>query len=1146
MSNNIQDSKNILNIGGNFVVQGDVIVGDGAQKVQLASGSAQLLPSDYLENLPEIFSAIKFPNEPFIGLHWFERDDARIFFGRGKMIKMLYDLLHSPTADNLILLYGQSGVGKSSLLNAGLLPRLEANWEVVYERRNSEVLVSKMLEKSIARAPEEAKLVVIIDQLEEVLTVPNADSAEELILLHDFIKETQKIRPNIKWIASFRKEFVAEMEVVFQKIPFTKVFVPPLQQEGIQEAILGVTGVEGAKQKYQLTIENGLAEKIASDIFRDQSSHIAPALQILLTKFWEQAKQRKPNAPHFSHEAYQELVRKSGLLLDEFLEEQLKKLPSIYLETGLALDILHFYTTPLSTAAEHTQQELFDRYAHLPEAELRNLVIHYKNLYLLTDNRDDDHQRLAHDALAPLVTQRYNSSGNKGQRARSLLENRIKNSPQEELIALNARDLKTIEVGKDGMRVWTEKEQELVELSRQNIRRQGLIRSLIFGILGTLLVTTIILIYQNRQSVLAELERQEYELLRYEADNAADPTQKYNRYRELLARNQEDQAIQDQVYQLQRENVFYKDLALSNADYKYIEVAISASGEQWAMYYQDGEQHRIDRYSYDPTKGELIYQNSIQEATSARLETLRFSADGARLFGGGNDHVLHRWNALGKDFPSDKLGGDKAYKIEVLDLSPDGKRAIASFFGQRSILLYNIEKQQIESYIELGEATALQFLGNNNQFVAALRNGQFIQYDIATQTDKLLYEGSIVANHIAYETTTSSIAIGKQDGIIILGNLEQGFSFKKAHDDNITALQFSKDGRLLLTASKDKTAKLWRVNRSEDEYTTELLYTLRGHQATVSAIGFSEDEKMIFTVADKIRTWKLPTVLPETMFTATSSLNAIAKNDKFIFAATNRAGILVWDKATATQESNLRNGSNQKMTAVAADESLLVAGDESGKIYVWQSDNQKLLNNFSKVHRAAIRKVLLTEKRIAILAEDKTISIWDRQNRNQLSQLQHTASIIDMVSSADGKMLYSISIDGKIQVWSLNDFKAKVLYESFETDFTHLIYQSDNQRLITTTSSDSLQIWQLDGELEQQIPLPSSAVSLAELFNGKIAVGTSEANILMIDEQGNIYQQLKLGIGNTPIDLLVYKKQLLTATENGKIQIWSVKEELLD
>ncbi|MEM6804068.1 MAG: CHAT domain-containing protein, partial [Bacteroidota bacterium] len=84
------------------------------------------LPAKYYQELPE---------NPYTGLNYFREKDAAIFFGRGAEIRKLHNTLME---DNpIILLHGKSGVGKSSLLFAGLIPRVQ-HYYPIYFRRNQE------------------------------------------------------------------------------------------------------------------------------------------------------------------------------------------------------------------------------------------------------------------------------------------------------------------------------------------------------------------------------------------------------------------------------------------------------------------------------------------------------------------------------------------------------------------------------------------------------------------------------------------------------------------------------------------------------------------------------------------------------------------------------------------------------------------------------------------------------------------------------------------------------------------------------------------------------------------------------------------------------------------------------------------------
>ena len=65
---------------------------------------------------------------PYKGLDTFREDDSRLFFGRGREIAELLKLV---TQQNFLALVGVSGSGKSSVVFAGLVPRLDDKWRVI-------------------------------------------------------------------------------------------------------------------------------------------------------------------------------------------------------------------------------------------------------------------------------------------------------------------------------------------------------------------------------------------------------------------------------------------------------------------------------------------------------------------------------------------------------------------------------------------------------------------------------------------------------------------------------------------------------------------------------------------------------------------------------------------------------------------------------------------------------------------------------------------------------------------------------------------------------------------------------------------------------------------------------------------------------
>jgi hypothetical protein len=132
---------------------------------------------------------------PFKHLASFTRADAPVFFGRGREIRELFEAATVAAGDPIILLFGATGTGKSSLLAAGLQPRLETSHEVLYLRRDKTFGLAGTLARGLAggeAAPRQSDiaaawrrreetgrpLLVILDQVEEAWTLPLAGGTE--------------------------------------------------------------------------------------------------------------------------------------------------------------------------------------------------------------------------------------------------------------------------------------------------------------------------------------------------------------------------------------------------------------------------------------------------------------------------------------------------------------------------------------------------------------------------------------------------------------------------------------------------------------------------------------------------------------------------------------------------------------------------------------------------------------------------------------------------------------------------------------------------------------------------------------------------------------------------------------------------------
>jgi WD40 repeat protein len=466
------------------------------------------------------------PAAPYRFLERFTARDAEIFFGRNREIRELYDRVTSEGGAPVVLLYGQSGAGKSSFLDAGLLPRLASTSSAIYVRRDRNkgllrTLVDALVPalpgvgaQSASRAPAEAlrlawlgtetatarPLVVVVDQVEEAFTLPSAD-ANELGELVDALSLFQggpadaghSVRPRGRLVLAFRKEWLGEVQKQLDRrgIDYSKVFLEALDAEAVVEIVTGLERTRRLRERYGLTVEASLPAAIARDLTADAGSPVAPMLQVLLSRMWREAAEVSAGTPQFTAQLYARVTRE-GFLLTDFLDHQLAALTSAahttggsvtdVAESGLALDVLRFHVSPLGTAEERTNQELVDEYHR--DGDVAWLVGELKRLYLLSEPADDGSRsaatRLAHDTLAAAIRVRCDESVRPGQRARRILEGRAGEWTEGRTgTPLDSRDLALVEQGLTGMRVPRADEARLIGESRtlrtrDAVKRRGL------------------------------------------------------------------------------------------------------------------------------------------------------------------------------------------------------------------------------------------------------------------------------------------------------------------------------------------------------------------------------------------------------------------------------------------------------------------------------------------------------------------------------------------------------------------------------------------------------------------------------------------------------------------------------------------------
>ncbi|MCU0389983.1 MAG: hypothetical protein MUE81_02600 [Thermoflexibacter sp.] len=762
---------------------------------------------------------------------------------------------------------------------------------VAMDMSTNKLLIGSLLARWKQIEQENGKpLVVILDQVEEAYTRPMASKSEEYEEsqrtnmgekeIETFLKEIKQVfndptnAPKGKLILGFRKEFQPDFEEWFKyfTLPQNKVFVDNLKRKEIIEIVEGLTSSERLKRNYQLSIESNLPEILADDLLEDQDSAIAPLLQMILTKLWKSCEHQDRKI--FTIQKYQDL-RREGLLMQDFVEEQLVKMREWNAkaeESGLVLDVLMQHTTRFGTAGTQDIEELKKLYAHKSKTVI-SIIDKAKESYLLVDL--GKHSALAHDALAPIIQEKYRKSMYPAQRAMRLLENKIANfNPQDKNSSvMDERELGVVVDGGKGMRLWTEAEMQFIEASKAKVAINKRNRRLRFiaGVIGiALLVVALFISLYLRNVAKDEQTRAEASQLLTLAVQNDDMTMalRLAERADSLAMSVGDNTVKDKLIEIISTNNFYNyewAVPLSNT-----KICIDEQGSK--ILYLEGtsmsDEHDLVVRNWDDSEALRMNFSTISDYD--------ISPDGRKLLTVSED-VLRLWDLSGKQlsFYTEKEQKE-TYYINNAGFLPNGS-GFYIFSNNKEVKFFDFKNKEFFNFnfkTNGNEIVNNMIISPDGSTIAFsdyyyLPNGKQINEvrSINTATKQFNFKQNYLhlPLHLAFSPDASQLLV-TTDTLALLHNA-QGDTLARwtvSNYANFTSIAFSPNGEYLFTANQDKTIKQYNINQLVRYYKQGTIVNMLPQRvwendSYIESIKFTPDGSWLMTMNQEfgIKFWNL-------------------------------------------------------------------------------------------------------------------------------------------------------------------------------------------------------------------------------------------------------------------------------------------------
>jgi WD40 repeat protein len=1065
------------------------------------------------------------PGEPpYRGLQAFEEEDADLFYGRDDTVARLVDQVQEA---RFLALIGASGSGKSSILRAGLIPRLRQEqppWRIhlltptahplealaaavaadassaqvaglVDDMRGDprSLAVALRRQAGAGRSRERGRVLIAVDQLEEVFTLCRDETERAAFLanlihacgLDDGPARTKPDSDRATVVVTLRADFyafLAPYPPLRDASAASQLYVGTMSSDELRQAI------EEPARRGDWEFVPGLVDLLLRDVGDEPGA--LPLLSHALLETW-----RRRRGTTMTLRSYAESGGVKGAIArtaDRVYEGELSEE-----QRPIARDIF-VRLTELGEGTQDTRRRA--RLAELlpPDADaasiVRSLIGALADARLITVGEDD--VEVAHEALIrewPTLRE-WLRADREGLRTRRRIADAAAEwerlGREDDALLRGARLAEAAELVAASRDLLNDGEHRFVDASRElqtrsqaaRDRSRRRVTTVAFALSGVFLLvaagSAVLWFRADEQRAVAEQRQREADEQRRIALSRQLATQAVVSKSELdlslllsLEAERAADTVEARASLLGDLLVDPRLVALIGAQTKPSSVVFSRDGKTLVWGTFDG---RIVFW-------DLAARKQIGEPLKGHADTVNriaFSPDGKTLATGGADGTVVFWDPGRQERIGEPLRSG-FFSVDGLAFSPDG-HTLASV-NHDTISFWDVPTRQRVGDAFAGPAGTsivnVVFSPDGRTLASAgCGDHRVTLWDVARHepigtlsraTDECIID-------VAYSPDGALIASGGSGGITFWDpqRREQVGDPLTRQSDFVSSIAFSPDGARLISGSGDGTVAVWDVARREP-----IGELLAGHFAcppapvcSIFSVAFSPDGRLIASAADsRISLWdpgrgqRIGMTLTEPSG-AVSSVGFSANGQAFASAGDD--GITLWDSAR-------RERTGQPISRPEG-HVRLVAFSPDGKTLGWVGD-------------------------------DGRIVLWDLDRNERLGQPLPLLNVNTLAFSPDGRRLVAGGATGRVVLWDVqrgDQIGVPLIALTGPSPHVRAVAFSPDGRIFASAGVDGkIILW--DVERREQIGAPltghsRTVVGLAFSPDGKMLASGGEDGMVML------------------------------------------------
>ena len=985
------------------------------------------------------------PHRPYAGLRPYDESLQDYFFGRERDANIIISNLF---AERLTIVYGSSGVGKSSLLMAGVSPGLSRRNTaavVVFRDWKSPAFFAELKARCLesvsnaagkpapvpptlaldelliqARLHLGGPIFILLDQFEEYLLnrpAPPLDDPFE----NELARAINSDSPCARFLISIRDDWLSKLDRFRGRIPNllrTTIQLRHLDRADAERTIRQPLEVHNTKhpESAPVHIENELVQEVLDQVrsgrvvlessgaghaeaLNAETRVEAPFLQLVMTRLWDE----DSNSKTLRLATFQRLGG-AAAIVRAHLDDVMNGLSES--QRVMCAAMFRYLVTPTGIKIAQATGDLV-RYAQRSESEVRSLLEALTARRILNRLDNPERYEILHDVLSAPVLD-WRTRYEKARQARS--------------------------------------------------KRRWRLAALGLGIYFLVTATVFVLYRIERARAQASRSR--------EVAGAAlrlleeDPELSVLLAMEAVAITKPPtmEAIEALTQATQTSRV---RLTLSGHDDSLEQVAYGPDGARLATASRD-KTVRI----WEPASGRSAL---IIRGHGGAVTGVAFSPDGTHLATTSEDGYTRLWDA------------GSGSQIWRRDFEPQATPVAVAFHPDGTLLLTGHRNGSV-SLLDAGNGNVVRSMSG--------------------------HEGAIL--RVAFRSDGKRFATASADGKAKVwetawGSRQPAPVLRVSHADQVLDASFNRDGRLLETAGLDHVVKVWDASSGEVAFElpvqanpvqnaafstdgssrlaiggwdgsasvwelipgqeARMLFRLRGHKGFLSSLAFSPDGKRLATASHDrtAKVWEMqsPDLLSVFAHNDQATKVAFRPDGQRLAASAMDGSVKVWETRTGEQLLDWR-AHELACTGVAfhpAGARLATSGlDRRAKI--WNAATGDLVCSAPEQSGQVLDVAFSPDgTQLATASWDRTASLWDASSCALLKKFDHPDGVNDVAFTPDGKRLITAGLDHTVRSWDLATGQSVVSFSGHKGRTFCASVSPDGARVASASEDGIARVW---------------------------------------------------------------------------------------